>query len=125
MDDYESLSHTKWTANTTWSSFPNAAEERSMENCGDLEASRGGNRAAAVYLRRPLRSYRRRERLSPASTDGQGSYPFSWPAARQGRPSFGDYRERSAKCGIGTVRVGPEEQVLQHAAPLRAPAKKR
>jgi len=65
------------------------------------------------------------ERLSPASTDGQGSYPFSWPAARQGRPSFGDYRERSPKCGVATVRVGPVEQVLQHAAPLRAPAKKR
>jgi ATP-dependent Clp protease ATP-binding subunit ClpX len=26
--------------------------------------------------------------LSPASADGQGGCPFSWPAARQGRPSF-------------------------------------
>src|SRR5258708_1642465 len=60
-----------------------------------------GNRAAALYLRRPLRSYRRRKCLSPASADGQGGCPFSWPAARQGRPSFGDYRERSLKCGIG------------------------
>ena len=91
----------QWRCTCVWES---RRERRTLiDEVGQPQSVSEPCRAAAVYLRRPLGSNRRRQRLSPA--------------ARRGRPSFSDYRERSAKCGIGTARVGHAMQVRQRAAP--------
>src|SRR5207253_10072583 len=71
-----------------------SAEPRGGRRSGDLEASRRGHRAAALHLRRPLRSYRRRERLSRASAGEQSSPGFATKIG-PARPQRHFYRIRT------------------------------